>query len=65
MSDDYFDKTEENSEEDNSVGGDSNCPRCGIRTYEETCPVCGTPLNIKKGKDDDEDEYYERRREKR
>jgi ribosomal protein L37E len=31
------------------------CPRCGLRSYDETCQACGTPIVDNK---DDEDEDY-------
>ncbi len=61
--DDEYENTNENDE--NIPSGDSNCPRCGLRTYAEICPGCGMPLSIDKNEDDEEDEYYERRRERR
>ncbi len=61
MEDEDINTTEDTS----SNSGDGNCPRCGLRTYEEVCPVCQTPLAIKKDEKEEEDEYYERRRERR
>ena len=34
---------------------DSVCPRCGLRSLDEICQSCGTPIVDKK---DDEDEDY-------
>lgn len=31
------------------------CPRCGLRSYDDICQACGTPIIDKK---DDEDEDY-------
>lgn len=31
------------------------CPRCGLRSYDSTCPNCGTP--IVDNQDDEEEEY--------
>lgn len=57
---------EENNEIEEISSGDTNCPKCGLRTYEEICPMCGMPLAMdKKEKEEEEDEYYERRRERR
>lgn len=43
-------------EEENDVEQkkDPTCPRCGLRSYEEECSNCGTPIIDKK---DDEEEY--------
>jgi hypothetical protein len=38
------------------------CPRCGLRTYSDECPNCGTPIIDKK---DDEEEEYDWREHKR
>lgn len=51
--------------EETNNSGDGNCPRCGLRTYEEICPVCHTPLAMAKDEKDEDEEYYERRRERR
>ncbi|MES2930205.1 MAG: hypothetical protein V4665_00255 [Patescibacteria group bacterium] len=42
--------------------GDTNCPRCGLRSYDTECANCGTPIVDKK---DDEDEEYDWRETKR
>ncbi len=34
---------------------DPICPRCGLRSYDEVCQNCGTPIVTKT---DDEDEDY-------
>lgn len=31
------------------------CPRCGLRSYDEVCQACGTPIVDKK--DDEEEDY--------
>jgi len=31
------------------------CPRCGLRSYDEICQSCGTPIIDKK--DDEEEDY--------
>ena len=36
-------------------GSDSECPRCGLRSYGDVCPNCGTP--IIDNTDDEEEEY--------
>lgn len=36
------------------------CPRCGLRTYNDSCPSCGTPIVDKS--DDEEEEYDWRER---
>ena len=54
MEDEYYNEYDDG--DNNGVkSGDSNCPRCGLRTYEDTCPNCGTP--IIDNKDDEEEEY--------
>lgn len=50
---------EENEIEENK---DQTCTRCGLRSYEEECPSCGTPFIDKK---DEEDEEYDWRETKR
>ncbi|HLP86272.1 MAG TPA: hypothetical protein VK153_00115 [Candidatus Paceibacterota bacterium] len=34
---------------------DSFCPRCGLRSYDDVCQNCGTP--IIDNKDDEEEDY--------
>lgn len=41
---------------------DMNCPRCGLRSYEDICPNCGAPML---DKTDDEEEEYDWREHKR
>jgi hypothetical protein len=41
---------------------DPVCPRCGLRSQENFCNACGTPIVDKK---DDEDEEYDWREKKR
>lgn len=41
---------------------DSNCPRCGLRSYDDVCQNCGTPIMDNK---DDEEEEYDWREHKR
>jgi len=38
------------------------CPRCGLRSYDEVCQACGTPIV---DKSDDEEEEYDWRETKR
>lgn len=54
MDDDEIEKKEQKS-------GDSNCPRCGLRTYEDPCPSCGAPMVDKKDDEDEEYDWRERR----
>lgn len=53
---------DDKNNEENGVRGDSICPRCGLRTYEELCPSCGTAIV---DKTDDEDEEYDWREKHR
>lgn len=41
---------------------DSRCPRCGLRSYDDVCQNCGTPLV---DKTDDEEEEWDWRETKR
>ena len=34
---------------------DAFCPRCGLRSYDDVCQSCGTPIVDKK--DDEEEDY--------
>lgn len=34
---------------------DMNCPRCGLRSYDDTCQNCGAP--IVDNSDDEEEDY--------
>jgi len=47
-----MDENEENQEE---VKKDPVCPRCGLRSYDDTCQSCGAPIV---DKSDDEEEDY-------
>jgi len=38
------------------------CPRCGLRSYDDVCQSCGTPIIDKK---DDEEEDYDWREKHR
>ena len=44
-----------NEEEKEVKEKDTICPRCGLRSYDDICQACGTPIVDKK---DDEDEDY-------
>ena len=42
------------------------CPRCGLRSLQEECQNCGTPIILdKKDKEEDEEEYDNWREKKR
>jgi ribosomal protein L37E len=47
-----MDEDEEIKEEETN---EPVCPRCGLRTYNDSCPNCGTPIVDKS--DDEEEEY--------
>jgi len=51
---DYDEYNDEEITEENS-GKEPVCPRCGLRTYDDTCPACGAP--IVDTSDDEEEEY--------
>ncbi len=55
MEDEEIEKKEPKTE-------DSHCPRCGLRSYDDICQSCGTPIIDKK---DDEEEEYDWREHKR
>ncbi len=50
-----MDYEENNSENSDLVKKEPICPRCGLRSYDELCPSCGTPIVDKK--DDEEEDY--------
>jgi ribosomal protein L37E len=52
---------EENNEEEIKTK-EPVCPRCGLRSYDDICQACGTPIIDKK---DDEDEDYDWREKHR
>lgn len=54
---------EELDDQENSVGEESICPCCGLRSYDDVCQNCGT--SIVGSKDNDEDEEYNWREHKR
>jgi uncharacterized Zn finger protein (UPF0148 family) len=37
------------------------CPRCGVALIEGICPRCGMEPAMEKEKQEDEDDYYDRR----
>lgn len=47
---------------EDATKNDPTCPRCGLRSFDEECANCGTPIVDKK---DDEDEEYDWRETKR
>ncbi|KKP91171.1 MAG: hypothetical protein US04_C0001G0138 [Candidatus Nomurabacteria bacterium GW2011_GWD2_36_14] len=55
-----MDNEDEIIEESNSP--DTQCPRCGLRTYDDVCQSCGSPII---SKIDDEEEDYDWREKKR
>jgi len=55
-----MDNEDEIIEESNSP--DTQCPRCGFRTYDDVCQSCGSPII---SKIDDEEEDYDWREKKR
>ena len=56
------DNYNQNSEQEDSKPNDPICPRCGLRSYDDSCQVCGTPIVDTK---DDEEEEYDWREHKR
>lgn len=48
--------------EEEIVKKDPHCPRCGLRSYDDICQNCGSPIVSKK---DDEEEDYNWREHKR
>ncbi|KKP60878.1 MAG: hypothetical protein UR85_C0003G0090 [Candidatus Nomurabacteria bacterium GW2011_GWF2_35_66] len=44
------------------TSADSHCPRCGLRSYDDICQNCGSPIL---NKTDDEEEDYDWREHKR
>jgi ribosomal protein L37E len=44
---------------------DTNCSRCGLRSYESECRNCGTPMTNKEDTKDEEDDNYNWREHKR
>lgn len=51
-----------NTEEKNT---DPTCPRCGLRSYDDECRSCGTPIIDKNDTKDEEDDNYNWREHKR
>ena len=43
--------------EENNSKKEPICPRCGLRSYNEICQVCGTPIVNKKETEEDDEEY--------
>lgn len=50
-----MDENEENNIDTSSSKGDNQCPRCGLRSYDDTCQNCGA--SMMDGSDDEEEEY--------
>jgi len=50
------------NEEEEKEKKEPTCPRCGLRSYDDECANCGTPIIDKK---DDEEEEYDWREHKR
>jgi hypothetical protein len=59
MDEEYYENNENIEESSNN---EPICSRCGLRTYADNCPNCGTPIVDKK---DDEEEEYDWREHKR
>jgi ribosomal protein L37E len=38
------------------------CPRCGLRSYDEVCQNCGTPIVDKKDEEEEEYDWREKHR---
>jgi len=49
-------------EQEEKVKKDPVCPRCGLRSFDDICQNCGTPII---DKSDDEEEDYDWRETKR
>ena len=49
-------------EQEENIKKEPTCPRCGLRSYDDICQNCGTPIIEKK---DDEEEEYDWRETKR
>lgn len=60
--DDYGYTNENENNEEVPIKEDSRCPRCGLRSYDDVCQSCGTPII---DKSDDEEEEYDWREHKR
>lgn len=50
-----YDEDNTNYDEEVPDTKDPVCPRCGLRSYDDVCQACGTPLIDKK--DDEEEDY--------
>ncbi len=49
----------------NQEGGkekDMICPRCGLRSYDEVCQKCGTPIVDKKDDEEEDTNWREKYR---
>ncbi len=52
----------EETKEEETISKDPHCPRCGLRSYDDICQNCGSPII---SKIDDEEEDYDWREHKR
>ena len=58
----YYNRIMEEEITEETSNGDSHCPRCGLRSYDDICQNCGSPIVDKK---DDEEEEWDWRETKR
>ena len=58
----YNIKMDDENEKIEETTKDPVCPRCGLRSYDEICQNCGTPIV---NKTDDEQEDYDWREKHR
>ena len=58
----YNIKMDDENEKIEETIKDPVCPRCGLRSYDEICQNCGTPIV---NKTDDEEEDYDWREKHR
>ncbi len=47
---------DDNKDEENIK--DPTCPRCGLRSYDDVCQNCNTPIISKKEKEEEDDDNY-------
>lgn len=55
-------RMDEEIKKEETTSKDAFCPRCGLRSYDDICQNCGSPIV---GKNDDEEEDYDWREHKR
>ena len=53
------------NEEEIKEQQDTTCPRCGIRSYDDECRACGTPIILDKKEKEEENDNYNWREHKR